>query len=250
MASRSFGEIVLRPSSFTRIPHTTRPHSIRWLSQTPSRRAQPPHRDDEDPFSIRPAPRNSNRRSSSPSQSETSQAIDSLFRDLPRNNSRGPTPPSSSDELRAAHTNHVFGAQFSPPGRGHAARGKRRLNFDDMVDFPGDDSPSSLMNKPSAAASLAAQQESTFVNYPRLNPAYGRTVDLDPGRGRDLVRGMFMLSGLMSRNKVKADFNKQRFHERPGLKRKRLKSERWRARFKVAFRQVTERVTELRKKGW
>ena len=108
----------------------------------------------------------------------------------------------------------------------------------------------SLQNKPSDAASLANQQEETFTNYPRLNPTYGRTVELDASRGRDIVRGIGMLGSLMARNKVKSDFNKQRFHERGGLKRKRLNSERWRARFKLGFREVTGRVSELTRKGW
>jgi predicted transcriptional regulator len=54
----------------------------------------------------------------------------------------------------------------------------------------------------------------------------------------------------MARNRVKRDFQMQRFHERGGLKRKRLKSERWRARFKIGFDATCKRVTELTKKGW
>ena len=107
-----------------------------------------------------------------------------------------------------------------------------------------------LSNKPSDASSLAVQQEETFSSYPRLNPTYGRTVELDASRGRDIVRGIGMLGSLVARNKVKADFNRQRFHERGGLKRKRLASERWRARFKQGFRDITGRVTELTRKGW
>jgi hypothetical protein len=108
----------------------------------------------------------------------------------------------------------------------------------------------SLANKPLHGPSLAVQQEETFVQYPRLNPTYGRTVELDASRGRDIVRGIGMLGSLMARNKVKSDFNKQRFHERGGLKRKRLASERWRARFQKGFRDITYRVTELTRKGW
>jgi hypothetical protein len=123
------------------------------------------------------------------------------------------------------------------------------LDFESMA-VPDSDLHPSLSNKPSDAASLATQQEQTFASYPRLNPTYGRTVDLDVSRGRDIVRGIGMLGSLMARNKVKADFNKQRFHERGGLKRKRLASERWRARFKAGFKEVTGRVSELTKKGW
>ena len=55
---------------------------------------------------------------------------------------------------------------------------------------------------------------------------------------------------LVSRNRIKADFNRQRFHERAGLKRKRLKSERWRRRFRIGFESVVKRVDALRRKGW
>jgi small subunit ribosomal protein MRP21 len=53
---------------------------------------------------------------------------------------------------------------------------------------------------------------------------------------------------LVSRNRIRADFNRQRFHERGGLKRKRLASERW--RFKEGFQRTVTRVQELRRKGW
>lgn len=108
----------------------------------------------------------------------------------------------------------------------------------------------SLSNKPSEAVALATQQEEVFANYPRLDPTYGRSVDLDNSRGRDLVRGIGMLASLVARNKIKNDFAKQKFHERGGLKRKRLNSERWRARFKVGFTRITSRVSELTRKGW
>ena len=62
------------------------------------------------------------------------------------------------------------------------------------------------------------------IIYPRLGPAAGRTIELDENAGRDIVRGLAILGSLVHRNKVKQDFNKQRYHERPGLKRKRLKS--------------------------
>jgi small subunit ribosomal protein MRP21 len=105
-------------------------------------------------------------------------------------------------------------------------------------------------NKPSEAANLETQQKETFAMYPRLNATYGRTVELDVSRGRDLVRGIGMLGSLVARNKIKREQQKQRYHERGGLKRKRLNSERWRARFKIGFNSVTRRVSELTSKGW
>ena len=153
--------------------------------------------------------------------------------------------------MRAARGKHVFGSEFAGTGPTRFQRGaKPRLNFDDMdMDGPGMLDPN-LSNKPSEAASLAAQQAEAFAQYPHLNPTYGRAVDLDASRGRDLVRGIGMLGSLMARNKVRHDMMKQRFHERPGLKRKRLNSERWRAKFKRGFEHVTARVAELTRKGW
>ncbi|KAH7379573.1 hypothetical protein BKA66DRAFT_466297 [Pyrenochaeta sp. MPI-SDFR-AT-0127] len=260
MASRSLGELLLRPSSFTRIPHTSPTQSIRhiapsWtaqraISNAPNKPAQPQRKDDN--YEAKEQPRRSSPRQTS--QDETSQAIDSLFSGIPTAKSpayanRTATNASSSDELRAARASHVFGSEFSSPSRSRPSRRPPGLNFDSMA-LPSDLLNPTLSNKPSDASSLAVQQEETFANYPRLNPTYGRTVDLDASRGRDIVRGIGMLGSLMARNKVKSDFNKQRFHERGGLKRKRLNSERWRARFKKGFQAVTGRVSELTRKGW
>ena len=153
--------------------------------------------------------------------------------------------PRNAATTTTSQANRVFGAEFSNT---KSAR-PTRLNFDSMA-LPDSMLNPTLSNKPSDAANLAVQQEETFSSYPRLNPSYGRSVELDASRGRDIVRGIGMLGSLVARNKVKQDFNKQRFHERGGLKRKRLASERWRARFKQGFKDVTGRVTQLTKKGW
>lgn len=58
------------------------------------------------------------------------------------------------------------------------------------------------------------------------------------------------LGRMVSQQKVKTKFFQQRFHERPGLKRKRLASERWRKRFKTGFKATVSRVLELKKQGW
>lgn len=150
-------------------------------------------------------------------------------------------------------TAHVFGANFmSNPSSSFRKGAHRRaaLDFNDMAPFGDGLLNPNISNKPSESQNLATQQEETFANYPRLNPTYGRTVELDVSRGRDLVRGIGMLGSLMARNKVRRDMMKQRFHERPGLKRKRQASERWRARFKKGFEHVTRRVSELTGKGW
>lgn len=82
----------------------------------------------------------------------------------------------------------------------------------------------------------------------RLRPSTGRTVYRTGNV--DVARSFQVLNRLVKVNKVKQDLQKQRFHERPGLKRKRQKSERWRKRFHHGFRAMVHRVVELRNQGW
>ncbi|KAH7382573.1 hypothetical protein DE146DRAFT_669171 [Phaeosphaeria sp. MPI-PUGE-AT-0046c] len=275
MGSRCLGELRLRPSSLTRSPLCqTRRISPSWtaqrsISHTPKSPAAQPQQKTDDleapseqsnlpqqeeapaPFTIR---------RTTTSREDTSSAIDSLFASSPRQARSPPTTyarrqneSSSSDQVRAARNAHVFGAGFMNNPDSSFRKGSRRapsLNFGDMMNSDNSFVDPKLSNKPSESATLAVQQEETFANYPRLNPTYGRMVELDVSRGRDLVRGIGMLGSLMARNKVRRDMMTQRFHERPGLKRKRQASERWRARFKQGFNHVTRRVSELTGKGW
>lgn len=80
------------------------------------------------------------------------------------------------------------------------------------------------------------------------SPTLGKTVQVK--MGGDVGRAFREVEQLCARNRVRQDFNKQRFHERPGLKRKRLHSERWRRRFKEAFRGTVKMVNQMRKQGW
>ena len=82
----------------------------------------------------------------------------------------------------------------------------------------------------------------------RLNPAAGRTVYITTRI--DLTKGIRSVDRLCASNRVRQDFTAQRYHERPGLKRKRLRRERWRKNFKASFKATVARVTELKKQGW
>ena len=84
----------------------------------------------------------------------------------------------------------------------------------------------------------------------RSRPAVGRTIEVQPDRGVDVGRALRNLEMTCSVNRVRLDQSRQRFHERPGMKRKRLKSERWRKMFKQSFRATVMRVMEMRRKGW
>ena len=82
----------------------------------------------------------------------------------------------------------------------------------------------------------------------RLTPSTGRTVVIT--ERIDVGRGFRLLDQSCSRNRVKADFAYQRYHERGGLKRKRLRRERWRKRFSEGFKATIARVRELTRQGW
>ncbi|KAK4499566.1 hypothetical protein PRZ48_010083 [Zasmidium cellare] len=84
----------------------------------------------------------------------------------------------------------------------------------------------------------------------KLGPTVGRTVNVNPARGMDVGRAFRQLEILCARNHVRKDVMRQRFHERPGLKRKRLKSERWRRNFKENFKGTVALVQKMRKQGW
>jgi len=82
----------------------------------------------------------------------------------------------------------------------------------------------------------------------KLNPSTGRSVAIHAQV--DLGRGVRLLEMSCSRNKVRADSNSQRFYERGGTKRKRLRMMRWRKRFLEGFKATVGRVKQLRNQGW
>ncbi|KAF2275610.1 uncharacterized protein EI97DRAFT_434020 [Westerdykella ornata] len=226
-----------------------RPSQTATSSPTPSKDDLSRAISDLFPSSSQAAP---NRKQAQSHPSAASAAIDALF----ANSGIGRTRPiSSSDEFGAAAAaartasspatrgRGPFGANFSRPNPN--LRPQLRTNWAEM------NTPDAFPLQPSdlSAAAVPTVSDKDIV-YPRLNATTGRTIELDPSRGRDIVRGLSMLGQLVARNRVKQDFNKQRFHERPGLKRKRLKSERWRARFKREFDATCKRVSELTMKGW
>jgi ribosomal protein S21 len=88
------------------------------------------------------------------------------------------------------------------------------------------------------------------AKYPEIRcvARTGRTIQVM--KGTDPTRAFKMLQMSVTGNRVRQDERQQKFHERPGLKRKRLNSERWRRRFKKAFKSTCARVEELRRQGW
>ncbi|KAK5625369.1 hypothetical protein RRF57_001085 [Xylaria bambusicola] len=82
----------------------------------------------------------------------------------------------------------------------------------------------------------------------RLVPRTGRTVHV--GSNVDTARSFKLLAVQVGQNKLRREFQQQKFHERPGKKRKRLRSERFRTRFRNGFKATISRVRELTAQGW
>lgn len=123
-----------------------------------------------------------------------------------------------------------------------AAR-KSRNDWMQGMNMPGQ------RGRPAPLAVSAAPPNLTPAPF-RLNAALGRSIDMSAANRSDLARSLRTLERIVAANRVRADTNKQRFHERPGLRRKRLRSERWRRRFKADFQATVRRVQELKRKGW
>ncbi|KAF2235593.1 hypothetical protein EV356DRAFT_500098 [Viridothelium virens] len=168
---------------------------------------------------------------------------------------RGPPNPGASPSRAQPGNRSQFGSSHMDVEQAFSSEnfkgGFRRSSGIDV----------SRMADPSTRSSPSKEKEWTTSAGPplpekislppmRLGPRAGRSVNIDARKNMDVGRAFRQLDTLVSRNRIRSDFAKQRFHERPGLKRKRLKSERWRKRFKVAFKATVARVKELKRKGW
>ncbi|RCI09881.1 hypothetical protein L249_3876, partial [Ophiocordyceps polyrhachis-furcata BCC 54312] len=83
----------------------------------------------------------------------------------------------------------------------------------------------------------------------------GRTIFIIPRRSgpntAPTVSSAFRaMNRLVREQKLRQKFHSQKVHLRPGMKRKILKSKRWRARFMEGFRAVASRAQELKRQGW
>lgn len=89
----------------------------------------------------------------------------------------------------------------------------------------------------------------------RSAAATGRTVFVrtaagGPNKAPTVNGALMVLNRVVKQSKVANKYHSQKAHERRGMKRKRLSSERWRARFKAGFCEAYKRVHEIRKQGW
>lgn len=176
---------------------------------------------------------------------------------------KSPTAPTS----RTSRFSSRDAQQNNPISRGLANEqqpNRDKSSVDDLIDSMGSPSPRSQKNTTSYSADdISRMLDPLSTSNPgappaieddgpvmKLGPSLGRTVEVNPARGMDVGRAFRTLEMQCARNSVKRDFMMQRFHERPGLKRKRLKSVRWRRNFKKNFQATVALVQKMTRQGW
>ncbi|KAK4695310.1 small subunit ribosomal protein MRP21, partial [Lecanoromycetidae sp. Uapishka_2] len=175
--------------------------------------------------------------------------LDNLLEDaldsIPNVRKSSPSEPRSSTELVA-----------DAYARNSVRQRERRKqgSFAEGMLFPP---PSSSSSSSSSLSRSVTESLTTFNGSPkrakrkiRSRPSVGRTVEVNQEKGMDFGSALRNLEIQCAVNRVRQDLQRQRFHERPGMKRKRLKSERWRKLFRESFKATVGRVKEMRRKGW
>ncbi|GAB7364830.1 hypothetical protein MBLNU230_g5624t1 [Neophaeotheca triangularis] len=160
-------------------------------------------------------------------------------------------PPTRGIAQNSA--NDMFEAAMARP-RAQPSRSPNRHNVTN--DYSSSNDISSLLNplnnptQPAKARGSNQPPSVSEVPSIKLNASVGRTVTVDSSKGMDVGKAFRSLDMAINRNQVRKHERLQRFHERPGLKRKRLKSERWRRRFKAGFKKIVKRVQDMKAQGW
>lgn len=161
---------------------------------------------------------------------------------------KAPIPPRSAfDAVKSSFSQHypLPSQRAVSPGAIH-----------DQMIIPGQPRSNQAQDSTSSPYRRSAGAPRNRIFSPRAvrtiesSPRIGRAVEINPKKGVDLIRALRRLSAKCTQNNVRVDLIRQRYHERPGLKRKRLKRIHWRARFKAGFREVVEKVHRMRRKGW
>lgn len=165
---------------------------------------------------------------------------------LPKKPSTSSGPPSPRDRIGTGLAQSTGNSALDVLSKMRGSRDRGRVEASKMIDpKPAIFDDARISESVRAAVSSRVPQSQLH-----LGPSVGRSVLVEPQRGIDLGRSFRNLDINCFRNNVKADFMRQRFHERPGLKRKRLRTVRWRKRFKEGFRAMVSKVEEMRRSGW
>lgn len=181
--------------------------------------------------------------------------IDDLLKstlDVPDRRSRQPYKPPTDSSASMMDASFKASQYYDLRTRGDRSPGSlsRLMKFPNSPGAGTSSDPSDFLSDERSSRQLDLLEARRAKRSIRSRPSLGRTIDVDPDRGADFGRALRRLEILCAVNRVRADQNRQRFHERPGMKKKRLKSERWRRLFRESFRATVGRVKEMRRKGW
>ncbi|TGZ83145.1 hypothetical protein EX30DRAFT_394378 [Ascodesmis nigricans] len=124
---------------------------------------------------------------------------------------------------------------FSTPQRTPQSSGPRRSPLGSL---------GALGSQISAAPSMAPVPH-IEQKLPKMGPSAGRSIMVTQG----LPQAFMKLNYVLRENNVKGMVKAAKEHERPGLKRKRLKRQRWRARFKEGFKRMVQTALKMKKMG-
>ncbi|KAF9052613.1 hypothetical protein BJ165DRAFT_779584 [Panaeolus papilionaceus] len=83
------------------------------------------------------------------------------------------------------------------------------------------------------------------ANRPPADPYAGRTVRV----GRDVADAYRKLESILQRNRVRPELKMMQRHEKKGVKRRRLSSQRWREQFANEVRKKVQLVIKIRNRG-
>ena len=154
-----------------------------------------------------------------------------------------------ADRISASSTSS-FRDMFSRP-RQQGSDGLKPGEIARSMQMPGLRGSSSpgqdMASKAIAASEPPARRNKHTI---RSRPSVGRTIEVEPKAGVDLGQALRKLGILIAVNKVRHEQKMQRYHERPGLRRKRVKSERYRKRFMESFNAAVSRVKDMKRQGW
>jgi len=172
--------------------------------------------------------------------------------DVPTRTSRQPYKPPTDSSASMMDASFKASQYYESGARGDRSPGSlsRLMNFPNSPGAETSSDPNDFLSDQRSSRQLHLLEARRAKRSIRSRPSLGRTIDVDPDRGADFGRALRRLEILCAVNRVRADQNRQRFHERPGMKKKRLKSERWRRLFRESFRATVGRVKEMRRKGW
>jgi len=193
--------------------------------------------------------------SSSARKTDNISKIDSLLNstfNVPNPEKRQPYTPPTESSASMLDTQFKASQYYNMRERGNRSPGSlaRSMNFPDVPGAKTSSDLSSAMNEDQPRRQIDLSEARRSKRTVRARASVGRTVEIDADRGFDFGRALRTLDIQCAINRVRADQQRQRFHERPGMKRKRLKSERWRRLFRESFKATVGRVKEMRRKGW